>query len=153
MNDFFAADDLPGLLLGVLAIELLVLLLLWRLRGLGVPPAPLLAFLGSGACLTMALRAAMTGQGAWVAPWLAAALPLHLAWLALAWRRGQGDATFPILPGGTPALGTLTGTLTGTPTGTPTGPPAGTPAGKPNGTPADPRTRVANMASSRTESP
>ena len=113
MNDFFAADDLagllPGLLLGVLAIELLVLLLLWRLRGVGVPPAPLLTFLGSGACLTMALRAALTGQGAWVAPWLAAALPLHLAWLALAWRRRQGDATSPTLPGGAPALRTPAG--------------------------------------------
>ncbi|MBC7433473.1 MAG: hypothetical protein H7345_15540 [Rubritepida sp.] len=95
MNGYFAAEDLPGLVLGLLAIELLVLLLLWRLRGLGVPPAPLLAFLGSGACLTMALRAALTGQGAWVAPWLAAALPLHIAWLALAWRRRQGDTTSP----------------------------------------------------------
>ena len=125
MGDYFAIDGLPGLLLGLLAMELLVLLLLWRLRGLGVPPAPLVAFLGSGACLTMALRAALTGQGTWVAPWLAAALPLHLAWQALAWRRRQGDATYPTLLGGTHRLRTPTG----------------------------PRPRATNMTSSRTDEP
>jgi hypothetical protein len=36
----------------------------------------------------LALRAALTGQAWWwVALWLSLALPAHLAWLALAWRR------------------------------------------------------------------
>ena len=87
MNDFFASGHVAEMLLALIGAEAVVFLWLWRRHGRGVPPAPLLAFLGSGACMALALRAASTGQGAWVAVWLAAALPPHLAWLALAWRR------------------------------------------------------------------
>jgi hypothetical protein len=88
MNDLFASGNVATLLLLVLAIEGVVLLWLWWRRGQGVPPWPLLAFLGSGAFLALALRAALTGLAWWwVALWLSLALPAHLAWLALAWRR------------------------------------------------------------------
>ncbi len=88
MNVFFADGHVAELLLAVLAVEAVALLALWWIRGAGVPPAPLLAFLASGACLTLALRAALTGQGwPWVALWLTVAFPAHLAWLTLAWRR------------------------------------------------------------------
>jgi hypothetical protein len=88
MNDLFASGHVATLLLLVLTVEGVVLLGLWSWRGQGVPPGPLLAFLGSGAFLALALRAALTGQAWWwVALWLSLALPAHLAWLALAWRR------------------------------------------------------------------
>ncbi len=88
MNDLFAGGHVAELLLVVLAVEGLALLWLWRRRGQGVPPGPLLAFLGSGAFLALALRAALLGQAWWwVALWLSLALPAHLAWLAMAWRR------------------------------------------------------------------
>jgi len=87
MNHLFAGGHLAEMLLAVLAAEAAGLLLLWWRRGMGVPPAPLIAFLASGGCLALALRAALLGQGGGVAIWLGAALPPHLAWLALAWRR------------------------------------------------------------------
>ena len=87
MDDFFAGGHVASMLLALLATEAVGLLLLWRLRGQGVAPLPLLAFLGSGACMALALRAALHGHHAGVGIWLAAALPPHLAWLALAWRR------------------------------------------------------------------
>lgn len=88
MTDFFAGGHVAEMLLAVLALEAAVLLGVWRWRGQGVPPAPLLAFLAAGACLALALRAALTGQAwPWVALWLTLAGPAHLAWLALAWRR------------------------------------------------------------------
>ncbi len=88
MTDFFAGGHVATLLLGVLAMEAALLLACWRWRGQGVPPASLIAFLASGAFLALALRAALTGQAwFWVALWISAALPAHLAWLVLAWRR------------------------------------------------------------------
>ena len=87
MDDFFAGGHVASMLLAVLAAEAAGLLLLWWMRRQGVAPAPLLAFLGSGACMALALRAALLAEHGWVAAWLAAALPPHLAWLALAWRR------------------------------------------------------------------
>ena len=43
---------------------------------------------GMGRIGRLALRAALLGQDWWwVALWLSLALPAHLAWLALAWRR------------------------------------------------------------------
>ena len=88
MTDFFAGGHVAELLLALLGLEAAVLLALWQRRGLGVPPAPLLAFLAAGACLALALRAALLGQDwGWVALWLSLALPAHLAWLALVWRR------------------------------------------------------------------
>jgi len=88
MTDFFAGGHVATLLLAILGLEAALLLALWRWRGQGVPPAPLLAFLASGAFLALALHAALTGLAwFWVALWLSLALPAHLAWLALAWRR------------------------------------------------------------------
>ena len=60
MNDLFSSGHVATLLLLVLAVEGAVLLWLWWRRGQGVPPWPLLAFLGSGAFLALALRAALT---------------------------------------------------------------------------------------------
>jgi hypothetical protein len=59
--------------------------LIWRRRARdpwGALLGPLLA-LAPGACLVLAVRAAMTGAGwMWIALWLLASLPFHLADLA-----------------------------------------------------------------------
>ncbi|MCS6890017.1 MAG: hypothetical protein RMK64_03340 [Rhodovarius sp.] len=82
--------QLADLILALLVVEGAGLLLLWRLRGVGVPPAPLLCFLGAGAALALALRAALSGAGPGaVAFWAVLSLPLHLAWIALAWKRAE----------------------------------------------------------------
>lgn len=87
MDDFFASGHVGVMLLAMLALEASALMLLWWRWRVGVAPAPLLTFLGAGGCMAMALRAALLGQHGGVALWLVAALPLHLAWLFLAWRR------------------------------------------------------------------
>jgi Na+-driven multidrug efflux pump len=63
------------------------LVLLYRLRGRGIPPAALLPNLLAGLCLLLAMRLALSG--AWwgfVSAALLAALVFHLAELKRDWR-------------------------------------------------------------------
>lgn len=87
MAGLFASGQVVDLILLVLALEGLALFLLHRRTGRGIPPAELLGFLVAGACLLLALRAALTGAG-----WPMVGLWLALAGLAQAydvWRRGR----------------------------------------------------------------
>jgi hypothetical protein len=85
MQDWFANGRVAELALLLLALEGAVLLALRR-----GPVSPLLAFLGAGAALLLALRAALLGLWwGWVAFWLAVSLPAHLAWLAV-WLQPKG---------------------------------------------------------------
>jgi hypothetical protein len=89
--DLFASGRIVDLILAVLVAETAALWAWRRRTGRGVPPAELLGFLLAGACLLLALRAALTGAG-----WPAVALWLLLAGLAQAydlrgrWRRAAG---------------------------------------------------------------
>jgi hypothetical protein len=75
------------LILAIILAEGLILLLVFQRRSF-----PLLLSLLPGACLMLALRAAILGQGAPViALWLTAALPLHLADLWLRIKKGEPD--------------------------------------------------------------
>lgn len=87
MAALFETGRIADVILALVAIEAVALLILWRSRGRGIPPAGLLFNLASGACLLLALRSALV-QGAWqaTAAWLAAALLAHLADLYCRWR-------------------------------------------------------------------
>lgn len=76
--------------MGVFVALEVVALLVWRARtGRGIPAAQLLANIGAGGSLMLALRAALVGAGTGaVAGWLLGALVFHAADLALRWRRG-----------------------------------------------------------------
>lgn len=65
-----------------------MLVYLWRARGVGVAPRELIGNLVSGACLMLAVRAALL-DAPWqqLAAWLLLSLLAHLADLALRWRR------------------------------------------------------------------
>jgi hypothetical protein len=66
--------------IGFIAIEFLFLL--WQSKALhrSKTAIGLLLALGPGVCLMLALRCALTGTGVgWIAFWLTASLPLHLA--------------------------------------------------------------------------
>jgi hypothetical protein len=66
--------------LAVIALEFVVLLLRKPRASWKSTSIDLLCALGPGACLMLALRAAMTGGGAIpIAFWLALSFPLHLA--------------------------------------------------------------------------
>lgn len=78
--DFFSNGYAVDVALAVLLVEALALIF-WRKR----PLANVMTTVIPGACLLLALRAALTGAGVtWVALWLALSLPAHLADL---WRR------------------------------------------------------------------
>jgi hypothetical protein len=90
LGPFFASGGAVDLALAALAVEGL-LLWAWRRRtGAGLALPELAANLLAGACLLLALRAALTGAG-WrvVAAWLAAAFVANLADLGQRLRRAR----------------------------------------------------------------
>ena len=79
----FASGRVADLILLFMVAEFIFLSWRARQRHQGdTTLGPLLA-LAPGACLVLAVRAALTGEGwLWTALWLSASLPLHLADLA-----------------------------------------------------------------------
>lgn len=76
MDELFASGTAVDIALGVLAIEALIL---GYLKGRGAFGGIAVALL-PGMCLLLALRAALTGADwLWIALWLGAALPAHVA--------------------------------------------------------------------------
>jgi hypothetical protein len=98
--DRLAAAFADGTLLALIALlvlcEAILLIWLWRSRGVGIAPRELLGNLVSGACLMLAVRAALL-DAPWrqVAAWLLASLLAHLTDLALRWRRRGRSAAGP----------------------------------------------------------
>jgi hypothetical protein len=87
MEGFFASGRVADLALAMLALEAAALWALRRVAGRGPGLAPLGLGLLSGACLLLALRAALVGAGwAWIGAALAAAGAAQVAWLVQAWR-------------------------------------------------------------------
>jgi len=83
LERLFTSGHAVDLILVVMVAEFA--LLTWRGRYQRKPGATLdrLLALAPGACLAMAVRAGLTGAGwVWIAFWLAASLPFHLADLA-----------------------------------------------------------------------
>lgn len=75
------------LVLGFVVLEALLLLALRRRLRRGPSPREILALLLPGACLMLAVRAALTGpSGVEIGGWLLAALVSHLVDLGLRWR-------------------------------------------------------------------
>jgi len=69
-------------------VEVLALVAYWRVRQRGIPTIPLLANVGAGGSLMLALGASLKGAGHLVvALCLVAALVFHLTDLALRWKR------------------------------------------------------------------
>ncbi len=81
---------LPRLIAGLVVVEAVFLVWLWRARGLGIAPRAVLGNLVSGACLMLAVGAALADAPWWdVAILLVMSLIAHLADLALRWRGGN----------------------------------------------------------------
>ncbi|MGE0037481.1 MAG: hypothetical protein AB7S93_17840 [Xanthobacteraceae bacterium] len=88
MSDLFTSGRVADFILGVMALEALILLIYWRRTGRGIAPAAVLINLLSGACLVLALRSALVGAPwGWTAGCLAAALLAHLIDLSHRWKR------------------------------------------------------------------
>jgi len=83
LENLFASGRAVDLILLFMGAEFAFLC--WRGRSRHQPGAILdrLLALAPGACLVLAVRAGLTGAGwVWIALWLAASLPFHLADLA-----------------------------------------------------------------------
>ncbi|MEL6750761.1 MAG: hypothetical protein AAFO70_01625 [Pseudomonadota bacterium] len=87
MLAFIATPAVALLVLGVLLVEAVVLLILWRTRGQGLRPGEIATFLGAGAAFAICLYAALADLGPmWVAAPLIVAFLCHVADLRHRWR-------------------------------------------------------------------
>jgi hypothetical protein len=88
MTEWILSGHVVDLILAVMVAEAIGLLVLWRWRGAGIAPVPLLANLAAGACVMMALRAALTGASPMtLALLLGLSFAAHLVDLAVRWQR------------------------------------------------------------------
>lgn len=88
MNELISSGRMIDLIIGCMLVEGVALLAYRARTGRGIAPRALAGNLLAGILLMLALRGALTGADwKWIALCLAAALPAHLADLALRWRR------------------------------------------------------------------
>ena len=79
---------IADVMLIVLAVEALSLTIYYKVSRRGIAPRYLPALLGAGACLALALRAALTGAAPhWIVLAITASLIFHLIDLTQRWRR------------------------------------------------------------------
>jgi hypothetical protein len=87
MTDFLASAHIVDLILAVVALEVIVIALYWRLTRRGIAPAQLLPNLFAGALLLLAMRLALSGHPwPWYTACLAAAGIANVADLRQRWR-------------------------------------------------------------------
>ena len=78
MQDLFASGRAADIVLALMAVEAIVLAMIYRRTGRGLRPREIATNLFSGACLVLALRAALVGAGwTWVAAGLLGSLAGH----------------------------------------------------------------------------
>jgi hypothetical protein len=87
LRDLVQSGQIVDVILAILLLEVLLLLLYRRLRRRGPTYGAVIANALSGACLLLALRAALAGADPpSIAVWLVGALVAHLADLRCRWR-------------------------------------------------------------------
>ncbi len=88
LDELIASGRIVTVMGAFVALEVVVLLAYRARTGRGIPAASLLANIGAGGSLMLALGAALRGAGTLaIAGWLLGALVFHVADLALRWRR------------------------------------------------------------------
>lgn len=88
MSGLVTSGRIVDIIIALVALECLLLVAYRKVTGRGITPLDIVFNLLAGACLLLALRAALGGSGwIWIAGWLSAALVAHLADLARRWPR------------------------------------------------------------------
>lgn len=88
MNELISSGRAIDFIIGCMLVEWIAILAYGARTGRGIAPSALAGNLLAGILLMLALRGALVGANwKWIALCLAAALPAHLADLALRWRR------------------------------------------------------------------
>ena len=82
------------IIIGLVALETVLLTALWRLRGMGIAPGRILPTLAAGAFLLLALREALL-DGPWhrIWLWLTLSLVAHVVDVIGRWRARDGEAS------------------------------------------------------------
>ena len=89
LSELILSGRIIDIVLVVLFLELVVVSVLYRARGNGIPPYPLMVNIGAGGSLALAIKASLTGAGwQWIAFWLVASLIFHVLDVGARWQRG-----------------------------------------------------------------
>lgn len=86
MARLFATGRVADLIISFMLVEMVILTIVYRRTGRGVPPSELAPSLAAGMALVFALRAALAGSS-WplVAMWLILALVAHVLYVMSRW--------------------------------------------------------------------
>lgn len=88
LEELVTSGRIVDIMVLFIVVEVIVILLIRRLRGGAIAPLSLLVNIGAGGSLMLALRANLTGAGwTWVAFFLVAALVFHVSDLLVRWER------------------------------------------------------------------
>lgn len=91
MTELIASGVIIDLILALMVAEGILLWVHHRRTGQGLALADIALMLAAGACLMLAVRAALVGAGPhWIAACLAGSLVAHLADLVRRWRSAAG---------------------------------------------------------------
>ncbi|MDJ0760660.1 MAG: hypothetical protein QNJ19_14790 [Woeseiaceae bacterium] len=89
LSELILSGRIIDIVIGVLIVELLLVSILYRTQGKGIPPYPLLVNIGAGGSLALAIKAAVTDAGwQWIALWLVTSLVFHVLDISARWQRG-----------------------------------------------------------------
>lgn len=88
LSSIISSGRIVDIMVIFVVIEVLVLIVYWRRTGRGVPTVPLLANVGAGGSLMLALGATLKGfEPHVIAICLVSSLVFHLTDLAIRWKR------------------------------------------------------------------
>lgn len=88
LNDLIGSGRIVDIMVLFVVIEVIVLIVYWKRTGRGVPTIPLLANIGAGGSLMLALGATLKGMSTGViAMCLISSLIFHLTDIAIRWQK------------------------------------------------------------------
>ncbi|MFK7859833.1 MAG: hypothetical protein AB8B64_13480 [Granulosicoccus sp.] len=88
LSNVISSGQIVDIMVLFVVIEVITLVVYWRRTGRGVPPLPLLANVGAGGSLMLALGATLKGfEPTVIALCLVSSLVFHLTDLAIRWKR------------------------------------------------------------------
>lgn len=88
LSNVISSGRIVDIMVAFVVIEVFVLILYWRRTGRGIPTVPLLANIGAGGSLMLALGATLKGyEPNVIAICLVSSLVFHLTDLAIRWKR------------------------------------------------------------------
>lgn len=88
LHELIAGGRIVDIMVVFVVLEVIALIVYWKKTGKGVPTIPLLANVGAGGSLMLALGATLRDASTTaIAAFLVASLVFHTADIALRWRR------------------------------------------------------------------